>query len=93
MFIYPSNTPILFSSTSEILSSPDDILQKEKAGSPRRLFSISTENDFGEILRKFFLDNRKNLGKTYIFTHSVFIDKSVYSCNNEEDEGEIPPKA
>jgi hypothetical protein len=36
------------------LSSPDDILQKEKAGSPRRLFSISAENDFGEILRKFF---------------------------------------
>lgn len=92
MFIYPSNTPILFSSTAEILSSPDDILQKEKAGSPRRLFSISAENDFGEILRK-FLGHRKNIGNTYIFTHSVFIDKSVYSCNNGEDEGEIPPKA
>ena len=39
---------------------------------------------------KIFLDNHKNLGNTYIFTHSVFIDKSVYSCNNEEDEGEIP---
>ena len=89
MFIYPSNTPILFSSTAEILSSPDDILQKEKAGSPRRLFSISTENDFCEIFRKFFW----TIANTYIFTHSVFIDKSVYSCNNEEDEGEIPPKA
>ena len=64
--------------------------KKRKPAPLAGFFSISAENDFGEIFEKIFLDNRKNLGNTYIFTHSVFIDKSVYSCNNEEDEGRFP---
>ena len=64
--------------------------KKRKPAPLAGLFSISAENDFGEILRNFWTS--QNLGNTYIFTHSVFIDKSVYSCNNEEDEGEIPPE-